>query len=57
MDIKKFVNEKFGIVRALTIKEDPWFVAYDVATALGYKNPRDALRKHVHEDDKQLLSR
>ena len=55
MDIVKFVNEKFGIVRALTIQEDPWFVATDVAVALGYKKPYNALSKHVHVDDKLLL--
>lgn len=57
MDIKKFVNERFGIVRALTIKEDPWFVAYDVAIALGYKKPDQAVRKHVLEEDKKLISK
>ena len=55
MNIKKFVNEEFGIVRALTIKEDPWFIGTDVATALGYKRPYDAISKRVAEEDRQLL--
>lgn len=30
---------------------DPWFVAADIATALGYSNARDAIAKHVDEED------
>ena len=30
------------------------FVGKDVAEVLGYSNPRDALRKHVDEDDKAV---
>ena len=33
-------------VRALTIDNEPWFVAKDVATALGYGNPHDAVNRH-----------
>lgn len=32
---------------------EPWFVGKDVATALGYSNVRDAIAKHVDEDDKR----
>lgn len=28
-----------------------WFLGTDVATALSYASPRDAVRNHVHEDD------
>ena len=48
-----FKNPAFGEVR--TIKDEnnnPWFVGNDVAKALGYKNYRDALGKHVDEEDK-----
>lgn len=30
---------------------EPWFVASDIATALGYSNARDAIAKHVDEED------
>lgn len=33
-------------VRALTINGEPWFVAKDVAAALGYGNPHDAVNRH-----------
>lgn len=31
---------------------DPWFVGKDVATILGYTNPRKALIDHVDDEDK-----
>jgi anti-repressor protein len=34
-------------VRTVTVDGLPWFVGRDVALALGYSNPRDALAKHV----------
>jgi prophage antirepressor-like protein len=33
-------------IRALVINQDPWFVAKDVASALGYTNPPKAVRDH-----------
>lgn len=45
-----FENQK---VRTLTIDEKPYFVGKDVADILGYSNPRDALIKHVDEEDKR----
>lgn len=51
-DLQIFNNEEFGKIRTVTIDNEPWFVGKDVATALGYSNSRDAILKHVHEDDK-----
>lgn len=34
-------------VRTMLINKEPWFVGVDVALALGYSNPHDALAKHV----------
>ncbi len=42
-----FEHEKFGEVRVVIIDGKPWFVGKDVAVALNYANPRDALAKHV----------
>lgn len=39
-------------VRTMLINKEPWFVGVDVALALGYSNPRDALAKHVDPEDK-----
>lgn len=47
-----FNNENFGEVRTLTINDDPYFVGKDIASALGYKNPSEALNKHIDEEDK-----
>lgn len=44
---------EFGSVRVVMIDGEPWFVGKDVATALGYSNQRDALKRHVDDEDKQ----
>ena len=38
--IQEFFNEKFGTVRTVTIDGVIYFVASDIARALGYKNPQ-----------------
>ena len=51
-EIKIFENPDFGQVRTTTGENGaPFFCAVDVCRALGYGNSRDALRKHVMEDD------
>ena len=37
-------------------KGETFFVGKDVATALGYRNTRDALNKHVDEEDKTTVA-
>jgi len=51
-DLQIFNNDEFGEVRTVVIENEPWFVAKDVALALGYTNPRDAVINHVFDDDK-----
>lgn len=51
-DLKIFENAEFGQMRTVTIDDEPWFVGKDVATALGYKDTSDALKKHVEDVDK-----
>ena len=48
-----FRSKEFGQIRTCTVKGETYFVGKDVADALGYGNSRDALRKHVDEEDKQ----
>ena len=50
--LKIFKNDNLGLVRTLEINGEPWFVGKDIAVALGYSNPRDALSKHVDSEDK-----
>lgn len=44
--IQVFENKNFGSIRTIMINNEPWFVAKDVALALGYKNPQEAVRMH-----------
>lgn len=41
-------------VRTLEVDGEPYFIGKDVADILGYANGRDALSKHVDEDDKKF---
>lgn len=47
-----FNNPEFGEIRTVEVNGEPWFVGKDVATALGYSNPRKALADHVDDEDK-----
>lgn len=38
-------------VRTLVINDQPYFIGKDVAEILGYKNTKDALAKHVNDED------
>ena len=52
-EIQIFKNELFGEIRTLTNERgEPLFVGKDVATALGYRNPSNALQVHVDDEDK-----
>ena len=51
-EIKVFENAEFGRVRTVIIDNVPWFVARDIATALGYVKPENAVAAHVQTDDK-----
>lgn len=44
--VKIFDNPEFGQVRTIEQENKVWFGATDVATALGYSNPRDAIVRH-----------
>ena len=45
-EIKIFKKEEFGKIRTVEIDGKPYFVASDVAKALGYVNDRDAISRH-----------
>ena len=45
-ELKIFENEEFGEIRTVTENGKILFVASDVATALGYATPRDAISRH-----------
>lgn len=45
-NIQLFNNPKFGEIRVVEIDGKPFFVANDVASALGYSSPKDAITRH-----------
>lgn len=56
-DLTTFSNPEFGQVRTVELDGQPWLVGADVATALGYKNPRKALADHIEPEDKGVTKR
>lgn len=45
-ELQMFNSEEFGNIRTTEINGQPYFVASDVAKALGYSNPRKAIADH-----------
>ena len=54
MDIRTYEHENYGKLRLFCKDGFYWFIGKDAATMLGYKNPSDALSKHVNYEDKCL---
>lgn len=50
--VRIFENEQFGKMRTTVRDNVIWFVGKDVARALGYEKPTDAVRKKVDEEDR-----
>ncbi len=55
-ELQIFNNPEFGKMRSIQIDGEPWFVGKDVAAALGYENTRDALARHVDDEDKNTVA-
>lgn len=45
-ELQLFANEEFGEIRGIEVNGKPYVVASDVAKALGYKRPNDAISQH-----------
>lgn len=54
-EIVPFSHEKFGKLRTMSIDGEPWFVAADVARALGYGHTPHMTRR-LDEDEKGVRS-
>ena len=50
--IQIFTSEVFGEIRTCQVNNQIMFVGRDVATALGYAKPENAIATHVDADDK-----
>lgn len=46
-------NPEFGVLRVIEQDGEPWMVGKDVALALGYAKPRNAIAAHVDAEDKK----
>lgn len=54
--LQVFKNDEFGELRTLSLNGEPYAVGKDVAKALGYKDTKDALKKHVDPEDKIIIN-
>ena len=52
MELQIFSNSEFGEIRTITKDNETYFIGKDVAKALGFANPRDAIATHVFDEDK-----
>lgn len=52
MELQIFSNSEFGEIRTITKDNETYFVGKDIAKALGFTNPRDAIATHVFDEDK-----
>lgn len=53
-DLQIFENPEFGQVRTVEIDSTPWLVGKDVAVALGYAKPQNAISRHVDSEDQKV---
>ena len=51
LKLVNFKNEDFGEIRTMLVDGVPYFVGRDVALALGYAKPRNAILQHVDNED------
>lgn len=56
-ELQIFNSDEFGEVRTVTIDDNPWFAATDIAKALGYRMASDLVRRIDDEDkDTHIMS-
>lgn len=53
-DLQIFSSPEFGQVRTVEIDGTPWLVGKDVAVALGYAKPQNAISRHVDAEDQKV---
>ncbi|MGP1598383.1 phage antirepressor [Peptoanaerobacter stomatis] len=54
-NIQVFNNKEFGQIRAVQIKNNPYFVGRDIAEKLGYSRPNEAISTHCRGTLKQRI--
>ena len=53
--IEKVFHYEENEISVIKCRDDIWFWAKDIAKALGYEKTRNAILKHVDDDDKSIL--
>ena len=56
-NLMKFENDEFGQLRGILINNKPYFVGKEITEVLGYVNSKDAIQKHIDDEDKQIIQR
>lgn len=54
-ELQIYENAEFGQIRTVCNNNEPWFVGFDIADALGYKNQSDAVINHVDKEDRRVF--
>ena len=55
--VKCFSNSVLGVnLTTILIDMEPWFIAKEAATILGYDDTTRAINRNVDEEDQKLLS-
>lgn len=54
-ELQSFNNEEFGQVRTVEIDGEPYFMGSDIAKALGYARPNDAIKQHCRATVKHRI--
>lgn len=54
--LQVFESTEFGKVQTMVKNGVPWFIGKEVAEILGYSNTRDAVAKHVDDEDKNTVA-
>ena len=53
--IEKVFHYEENEISVIKCRDDIWFRGKDIAKALGYEKTRNAILKHVNDDDKSIL--
>lgn len=56
-NLMKFENDEFGQLRGILINNKPYFIGKEITEVLGYVNSKDAIQKHIDDEDKQIIQR
>lgn len=56
-NLMKFENDEFGQLRGILINNRPYFIGKEITEVLGYVNSKDAIQKHIDDEDKQIIQR